>query len=100
MTAKEADLQQPLLSNGFTTKHVCTTKIENSNRGKVRSLRLVQRCFKQDSWSDELVSRVEAGWNTSTVALRVIGGDEKGHSAWGHNGAILFLGDINTGTCH
>jgi hypothetical protein len=24
------------------------------------------------------LSRVEAGWNTSTVALRVVGGDEKG----------------------
>jgi hypothetical protein len=32
---------------------------------------------------------VEAGSNTSTVALRVVGGDEKG---------TLFLGDINTGT--
>jgi hypothetical protein len=32
---------------------------------------------------------VEAGSNTSTVALRVVGGDEKG---------TQFLGDINTGT--
>jgi hypothetical protein len=26
----------------------------------------------------ELPTRVEAGWNTSTVTLRVVGGDEKG----------------------
>jgi hypothetical protein len=32
---------------------------------------------------------VEADYNTSTVALRIIRGDEK---------EILFQGDINTGT--
>jgi hypothetical protein len=35
------------------------------------------------------MSRVEAGLNTSTVALRVVGGNGKG---------TQFLGDINTGT--
>jgi hypothetical protein len=34
-------------------------------------------------------ARVEAGSSTSTVAVRVVGGDEKG---------TLCLGDINTGT--
>jgi hypothetical protein len=29
-------------------------------------------------------ARVEAGWNTSTVALRVVGGDEKGTQCLGH----------------
>jgi hypothetical protein len=48
------------------------------------------------SWS--AVSRVEAGSNTSTVALRVVRGDEKEPSAWGYNRATLFLGYINTGT--
>jgi hypothetical protein len=42
-------------------------------------------------------SRVETGSNTSTVALRVVGGDEKGTSAWGYNSATVLLGDINTG---
>jgi hypothetical protein len=37
---------------------------------------------------------VEAGSNTSTVALRVVGGDEKETNAWGYNWATLFLGDI------
>jgi hypothetical protein len=41
---------------------------------------------------------VEAGSNTSTVGLRVVGGDEKEPSAWGYNRATLFLGDINTRT--
>jgi hypothetical protein len=42
--------------------------------------------------------RVEAGYNTSTVALRVIEGDEKGTRCLGVNWATLSLGDINTGT--
>jgi N-methylhydantoinase B/oxoprolinase/acetone carboxylase alpha subunit len=37
---------------------------------------------------------VEAGSNTSTVAPRVVGGDEKELSALGCNWATLFLGDI------
>jgi hypothetical protein len=36
-------------------------------------------------------------FNTSTVALRVVGGDEREPSAWGYNRVTLFLGDINTG---
>jgi hypothetical protein len=43
-------------------------------------------------------SRVEAGSNTSAVALRVVGDDEKGTQCLWYNRAILFLGDINTGT--
>jgi hypothetical protein len=43
--------------------------------------------------------RAEAGKNTSTVALRVGRGYEKGTQCPGYNWAILFLGDIiNTGT--
>jgi hypothetical protein len=38
--------------------------------------------------------RVEAGLNTSTVALRVVGGDEKGTQCLGYNWATLFLGDL------
>jgi hypothetical protein len=41
---------------------------------------------------------MQAGSNTSTVVLRVVGGDEKEPGAWGYNWAILFLGDTNTGT--
>jgi hypothetical protein len=44
------------------------------------------------------VRPVEAGSNTFTVALRVVGGDERKPSSWGYNQATLFLGDINTGT--
>jgi hypothetical protein len=42
--------------------------------------------------------RVEANSNTSTVALRVVRGNEKGTQCWGYNWATVFLGDINTGT--
>jgi hypothetical protein len=49
--------QQPLLSNGFTNKHIRTATVENSKREKVFSVRSVLRCYKQDSWSNELVVR-------------------------------------------
>jgi hypothetical protein len=39
---------------------------------------------------------MEAGYNTSTIDLRVIKGDEKG--AWGYNWTTLSLGVIITGT--
>jgi hypothetical protein len=42
---------------------------------------------------------VESGYNTSTTALRVVRGDKRELSARGYNSDILFLGDINTGTC-
>jgi hypothetical protein len=45
-----------------------------------------------------ITPRVEAGSNSSTVALWVVGGDEKEPSAWWYNWATLFLGVINTGT--
>jgi hypothetical protein len=43
-------------------------------------------------------NRLEAGSNTSTVTLRVVGGDEKGTQYLGYNWATLFLGHINMGT--
>jgi hypothetical protein len=41
---------------------------------------------------------VETGLHAFTLALQAIGGDEKGNKCLGYNWAILFLGDINTGT--
>jgi hypothetical protein len=46
-------LRQPLLSNGFTKKHVCTATTGSRNRGTVFSVRSVPRCYKQDSVSVE-----------------------------------------------
>jgi hypothetical protein len=55
--------------------------------------------YKKDNWSDAVRSScVEAGSNTSIVALRVVGDDKKEPSTWGYNRTILFLRDINTGT--
>jgi hypothetical protein len=45
-----------------------------------------------------LESPVQVRSNTSTVALRVVGGDEKGTQCLKYNRAKLFLRDINTGT--
>jgi hypothetical protein len=38
----------------------------------------VQRSYNEDNWTKKRQTRVEAGSNTSTVILRVVGGDEKG----------------------
>jgi hypothetical protein len=43
-------------------------------------------------------SRVEEGSNTSTVAQRVVGGDEKATQCLGALPGHLFMGDINTRT--
>jgi hypothetical protein len=45
---------------------------------KKGSLRSNGRRYNKGLHSKETVTRVEAGSNTSTVTLRVIGGDEKG----------------------
>jgi hypothetical protein len=42
------------------------------------SARSVQRGYKVDNWGDPANTHVEAGSNTSTVTVRVVGGDEKG----------------------
>jgi hypothetical protein len=36
------------------------------------------RLYKEDTTSVEIISRMETESNTSAVALRVVGGDEKG----------------------
>jgi hypothetical protein len=41
---------------------------------------------------------VEVVSNTSIIALRVVGRDEKGTQCRGYNWATLLLGDINTET--
>jgi hypothetical protein len=46
--------------------------------GYVFSVRSVPRCYKLFKSRVYLVTHVEAGSNTSTVTLRVVGGDEKG----------------------
>jgi hypothetical protein len=54
--------------------------------------------YQRDQLVVAVISRVEAGSNTSTVALRVVEGDEKGTRFWGYHWVILILGYINTGT--
>jgi hypothetical protein len=62
MKTEEAAIQQPLLSNDFANKHVCTATIGNSHRGVMFSVQSMPRCYKQDSqlkvdsWSNELVT--------------------------------------------
>jgi hypothetical protein len=57
------------------------------------------RYYKQDELErSQSFSLVEADSNTSTVALLVVGGEEKGTQCRGYIWATLFLGDKNTGT--
>jgi hypothetical protein len=41
---------------------------------------------------------LEAGSNTSTIALQVVGGNEKGTQCLGYNWGTMFLGDKSTET--
>jgi hypothetical protein len=52
-------------------------RITYCNRGTMFSVRSVPRCYTQDKSTLPCATRVEAGSNTSTVTLRVVGGDEK-----------------------
>jgi hypothetical protein len=45
--------------------------------------------YKEHLTVDLFHSRVEAGSNTSTITLRVVGGDEKGSLRWRRPGAIV-----------
>lgn len=47
-----------------------------------------------------VASHVEEGSNTSTIALRVVGGNEKRTQCLAYNQASLFLGDILRGPGH
>jgi hypothetical protein len=53
----------------------------------------VPRLYDEDISQLDSHSRVEAGFNTSSVALRVVGGDGKGTQCLRYNWANLFLGD-------
>jgi hypothetical protein len=59
------------------SKHVSTATRERNTMEERFSTRSVTRCFKQNHLAVADSSRVEAGSNTSTVILRVVGGDEK-----------------------
>jgi hypothetical protein len=43
----------------------------------VFTMRFVPRLYSEGKWEKLARARVEAGSNTSTVALRVVGSDEK-----------------------
>jgi hypothetical protein len=60
--------------------------------GRQGYLRIIVHSNKMDQRDAEFPLRVEACSNTSTVAVRVVRGDEKGTSG-GCNWATLFLGD-------
>jgi hypothetical protein len=47
---------------------------------------------RAESSKQDKVKTLEAGSNTSALALRVIEGDEMEPSAWGYNWIILFRG--------
>jgi hypothetical protein len=67
----------PLLSNNFSL--LCLSDVTLSVLTSVRPIVLVLgRCSKEYVYEYTIKSHVEAGSNTSTIALRVVGDDEKG----------------------
>jgi hypothetical protein len=56
------------------------------------------KLYKDDTNQRGTNAHVEVGYNTSTITLRVVGGERKGTQLPGYNWAILFLWDINTKT--
>jgi hypothetical protein len=54
--------------------HLCNSESTRNNRGSGVSVGAAWRLYNEISGN----TRVEAGSNTSTVTLRVVGGDEKG----------------------
>jgi hypothetical protein len=68
---------QPLLSNAFANRHVPTEKI-GVQEWTVFSTLSVTSVITEAGLAEGVVSRVEAGSNTPTITLRVVGGDEKG----------------------
>jgi hypothetical protein len=71
----------------LSSDHVGTPNRHERNNGTATEERCflrwsVHRGYKEDNWSNNKHSRVEAGSNTSTVALRVVG-DEKGTQCLG-----------------
>jgi hypothetical protein len=84
--------KQPLIANGSETTFVARQRLGKHVRAAtnthetievlletVFSTRSVPRRYKEDNWGNQVSERelrVEAGSKTSTVALRVVGGDE------------------------
>jgi hypothetical protein len=73
--------QRPFLGNGSVNtfrgnEYPRNNRVNVGNR--VFYMRSMPRCYNRDSWRRLRCTRVEAGSNTSTVTLRVVGGDEKG----------------------
>jgi hypothetical protein len=60
------------------SKHFSAETNTNNNRRAVFSVQSVPSVYKEDKEYRLSQSRVESGSKTSTVALRVVGGDEKG----------------------
>jgi hypothetical protein len=50
-------IQEPLLSNGFTSKHVPTATVELQQWGTVFSVRSVPRCYKRDRLGEEAMKK-------------------------------------------
>jgi hypothetical protein len=61
-------------------------------------MRFLPRLYSQTNRIVLEQTRVEAGWNNSTAALRVVRDGKREPGARGYIWVTLFLGDIKTGT--
>jgi hypothetical protein len=91
--------------------HKCKCRANSLHPGKPvcrHDWQLISQCtvlwmfihwYKFTTWASRCTREHPCGGGveTSTVTLRVVGGDKKGTQCLGYNRSTLFLGDINTG---
>jgi hypothetical protein len=66
-----------------TDTHAMVEAFSDYNNGNGVFYGSMPRCYKQDILEQRVRTCVEAGLNTSTLALQVVGGDEKGTQCLG-----------------
>jgi hypothetical protein len=79
---------EPLLGNSFFDTSF-SHQIRQAILKETFSVQSVPELYNENQYFSGHLTRVEAGSNASTVALRVVGGDGKGTQCLGYNRATL-----------
>jgi hypothetical protein len=83
MKAGTADPEKTSTARQRHEKHVSAVKNNHATTKELSEAAFVPRLFKENQRDKLLIPRVEAGSNTSTVALLLVGDDEKGTQCLG-----------------
>jgi hypothetical protein len=90
--------EDTVMCRPFTRQRRRNKRVPTATSSRATKEKLLETVFSTQSVLRNYITRTPAGSNNSTVALRDVGGDEKGNQCLGHNSVTLFLGDIDTGT--